>query len=403
MAITSTELTQANRAQGTNDHLVTSSDPEAIRLQIQRTRSRMGVTIDEIQKRLSPDYIKEQATETLREAASDRVEQFTQTAEDTMNSWRMNAMNTIKDNPVPAALIGIGLGWLLLSERNRDDEYDFDYEYDRTYYGNRPVGPYGYTGESRYGWTGDRPSRMRSRYEVDYDEERELMGMVDDAQGWVEDTAEMAQRKAERAANAAQRKAQQAASAVSGQASDMASSVRRTVSETSDSAQHHASDFADEAQRMAADARMQARLTAEQAQREFNYRMRQTKKTFWNTMEENPMAIGIAALAAGALVGLVIPGTQRENELMGERRDQLLEEAGQTVQQTVRKAQTVAERTAETAMAEAKRQAEQQNLTLSGESSKGTNGGTRSTGSQTTAPSSTGQKTTPASKTTNKS
>lgn len=393
MAITPAELNRQNRAQGVNDHLVTGDDPEAIRLQIQRTRAQMGVTIDEIQRRLSPDYIKDQATETLREAASDKVDQITQTAEEKMNSWRTNAMNTIKDNPVPAALIGVGLGWLLLSERNKDD-FDYEYEYDRTYYGNRPVGGrYGYTGESRYGWTGDR----RSRY--DYDEEGELMGMVDDAQDWVEDTAAMAQRKAERTANTVERKAKAAANAVSDQASDVASSVRQSLNEATDTAQHYASDVADEAQHMAAEARRQARQAAEQAQRELDFRMRQTKKTFWNTMEENPLAIGIAALAAGALVGLVIPGTRRENELMGETRDQLLEEASTTVQQTVRKAQTVAERTAQTAMDEAKRQAENQNLTLSSDSSRSTNGQTNGgTGKSATA-----STTTTSSKTTSKS
>jgi ElaB/YqjD/DUF883 family membrane-anchored ribosome-binding protein len=378
MAITPNQLTRTN-GQSLSDRIVIADDPEAIRLQIQRTRAQMGGTIDEIQKRLSPDYIKQQTQDALRDAAVEKVEQMTQTAEDTVNNWRSNAMEMIKDNPVPTALVGIGLGWLLLANREKDD-YDYEYSYERDYYGNRPLRePYRYsniTSQSRYAWDAE-TGYGRERYATGRDQS-DFGEAVDDAQEWVEDTAEMAQRKAQRAA-----------SAVSDKAEAAVSSVRQSVDDITDSTQHYASDVADEAQRRAADARLQARLAAEQAQRELDYRMRQTKKTFWKTMEENPLAIGIAALAAGALVGMIIPGTRRENELMGETRDQLFSEAGSTVQETMRKAQTVVERTAETAVDEAKRQAEKQNLTmadasksLSGNQSKGNSGTT--TGGSTT-------------------
>lgn len=348
MAITPNELTRTDE-RSLSDRIVIAEDPEAIRLQIQRTRAEMGGTIDEIQKRLSPENIKQQTQDALRDAAVEKVEQMTQTAEDTVNNWRSNAMQMVKDNPVPAAMVGIGLGWLLLANRDRDD-YEYEYEYERDYYGNRPLRqPYRYSDQSRYAWDAE-TGYGRDRYRTGQGQSG-LEEAVDDAQDWVEDTAEMAQRKAQRAAET-----------VSDKASAAASSVRDSLDEVTGTAQEYASDIADEAQRRAADARQQARLTAEQAQREFNYRMSQTKRTFWDTMEENPLAIGIAALAAGALVGMVIPGTRRENELMGETRDQLLSEAGSTVQETMRKAQTVVERTAETAVDEAKRQAEQQNL-----------------------------------------
>jgi ElaB/YqjD/DUF883 family membrane-anchored ribosome-binding protein len=383
MAITPNELTRTN-GQSLSDRIVIADDPEAIRLQIQRTRAQMGGTIDEIQKRLSPENIKQQTQDALRDAAVEKVEQMQQSAEETVNNWRSNTMQMVKDNPVPTALVGIGLGWLLLANREKDD-YDYEYSYERDYYGNRPLRePYRYsnvTAQSRY----ERDMETgygRDRYATGRDQS-DFGEAVDDAQDWVEDTAETVQRKAQRAADA-----------ISNKAEATASSVRRSVDDITDTTQHYASDVADEAQRRAADARLQARMAAEQAQRELDYRMRQTKKSFWNTMEENPLAIGIAALAAGALVGMIIPGTRRENELMGETRDHLLNEAGSTVQQTVRKAQTVVERTAETALDEAKRQAEKQHLTiedasksLSGNAPKAngdkntTNGTTATTGS----------------------
>ena len=54
------------------------------------------------------------------------------------------------------------------------------------------------------------------------------------------------------------------------------------------------------------------------------------------------MAVGVAALALGAAVGLVLPQTERENRLMGEARDSLVEKARGVAQETVEKVQAVA-------------------------------------------------------------
>jgi ElaB/YqjD/DUF883 family membrane-anchored ribosome-binding protein len=43
--------------------------------------------------------------------------------------------------------------------------------------------------------------------------------------------------------------------------------------------------------------------------------------------QENPIAVGIAALAAGVIVGVAIPSTRLESEYMGEARDNLVGQA----------------------------------------------------------------------------
>jgi ElaB/YqjD/DUF883 family membrane-anchored ribosome-binding protein len=48
----------------------------------------------------------------------------------------------------------------------------------------------------------------------------------------------------------------------------------------------------------------------------------------WDDMlQDNPMALGVAALAAGALLGATIPATEVENEYLGEARDTVVESA----------------------------------------------------------------------------
>lgn len=51
------------------------------------------------------------------------------------------------------------------------------------------------------------------------------------------------------------------------------------------------------------------------------------KTRYQNVREENPLALGACALAVGLAVGLLLPSTRREDELMGEHRDTLMEQA----------------------------------------------------------------------------
>ena len=81
---------------------------EAARLEIERTRAGMGETVDAIQGRLSPENLKEQAKDRVKEATVGRA-----------RDARAGIAETVRANPLPAALTGIGLGWLLMSARQQ--------------------------------------------------------------------------------------------------------------------------------------------------------------------------------------------------------------------------------------------------------------------------------------------
>lgn len=54
---------------------------------------------------------------------------------------------------------------------------------------------------------------------------------------------------------------------------------------------------------------------------------------------ENPLMVGAGALLLGSLVGLAIPETERENELLGEARDSMLERAQELARSAATRAQ----------------------------------------------------------------
>jgi ElaB/YqjD/DUF883 family membrane-anchored ribosome-binding protein len=59
-------------------------------------------------------------------------------------------------------------------------------------------------------------------------------------------------------------------------------------------------------------------------------------------VEERPLAVAAAAAAVGVAIGLAIPSTRYEGELMGETRDNLLDKAGETANDLVAQAKNVA-------------------------------------------------------------
>jgi ElaB/YqjD/DUF883 family membrane-anchored ribosome-binding protein len=56
------------------------------------------------------------------------------------------------------------------------------------------------------------------------------------------------------------------------------------------------------------------------------------KTNLEHAAEENPLALAIGAAVVGLALGLLLPETQRENELMGPARDQLVDRAEETVE-----------------------------------------------------------------------
>ena len=334
---------------------------DATESQIAQTRGDMNVTLDAIQAKLNPDTLKDQAKEVMHDAAEqaqelvhdalhdaaeqakeviqtaseqarETVREATEQAKDAVHDATIGRaetavgdirqsvrgmgttmLETIKQNPVPAALAGIGLGWLYMKHRESSSQTS-----SRSNQQTRPARyavpvsgeswPYAADGASADGTDG--VSGMAGR-------------AADQAKSMASGAADKATSMASGAAGQVQ--------AAAGQASDTAGDVAYGALEGAGSA-------------IVAVQQSTASVTSSMAGR-----MQQM-------LDESPLALGGLALATGAAIGLLLPSTQSEDDLMGGARDRVFQQAKQTAKEVQPKVEQVVEEAKNAGMQEAQKQ-----------------------------------------------
>ena len=118
-----------------------AEDPAAIRADINQTRQRISHDLDELGEKLNPQNVKAQIKDGVREATIGRVEDMARQAGDGL-------METVRNNPIPAAMAGVGLAWLFMNRsgaqpRRNPAEYRYAGEASTSGYSER-----GYNAES---------------------------------------------------------------------------------------------------------------------------------------------------------------------------------------------------------------------------------------------------------------
>ena len=139
------------------------ADAAEIRAEIEQTREEMGGTLNELGDRLEPGHLMDQAKENVRDATIGRVEETARGMSDMV-------MDTIKRNPVPAAMAGAGLALLWMNRSNGHDGYR--------------------SGEYRAYGSGIRSGDVSQRGEGIGEKVGEVAGSVGDAVGSVKGSAE---------------------------------------------------------------------------------------------------------------------------------------------------------------------------------------------------------------------
>ncbi|HEY8438228.1 MAG TPA: DUF3618 domain-containing protein [Candidatus Limnocylindrales bacterium] len=116
----------------TDDSFATASEEpevEALVIDIATTRSEMSQTVDELGERLAPSAVADRAGEAVREATIGKIEAKVNDVTNAASDFATNAgqtaqeagsgiAETIRRNPIPAAMAGIGLGWLWMNRQS---------------------------------------------------------------------------------------------------------------------------------------------------------------------------------------------------------------------------------------------------------------------------------------------
>lgn len=279
--------------------------PGRIRSRIEDTRADMGETIDAIQERLSPQHLVTQAKEAAKEAAVSKVRSVARKAGNTASQLASQTSETaagfgqvVRDNPIPAAMVGVGTTWLLL----------------RTQYQSRLRRGTDWEHESRdrEGLTETpsfRPRRNRMAGSLkentplllaaglglaywgfrNTNTSRKLSADLTNAEGAVERTRRAVTSAAERATQAV---------------TDASSRAQEAVVDGSRRAVRKVADVSTEAQ-----------------------------SGLGRMMDQNPLSLAGVAFALGAAVGATFRATETEHEWMGETRDRVLDQAREKVRE----------------------------------------------------------------------
>lgn len=293
------------------------SDSGRIRAGIDHTRSEIDETVAAIQDKLSPDRLMHRAMDMFSGGSG---------------AGSRQALEIVRNNPVPAALIGLGIGWLALEKAGVFDRYGYSSGRRGVYRAQRGRGTdrdWLAPGAAYYP-PGTNPADMRDeRYDWDRGDEDTGPGMIS------------------RAREKAGGLAHSAREAIGGAGERMRSGADRVRSGAS-SVGEHARDWGASARDRAGRLGERTRETAQQA-----------RERIEESYDEYPLAMGGLALAGGLILGLILPPTRREDRAMGDYRDDLLDRAKDTGQDLYESGKRVAK----TAAHAAREEAERENLT----------------------------------------
>ncbi len=251
----------------------------------------------------------QQTKAAVRDATIGRVERMAHTTSETSKSAGSTVMQTIKQNPGPAALTALGVGWLVMNGRSG----------------------------SAQGSLG--PPTLSSTSQGTSSVGESVQSGVGQAQAIAGDMAQNVQDGIGTAADQVAQTATDVADGVTQGASTVAGGVAHGAEAVGGGVAHGVTTVASGVQSTVTGAGNQAK---------------QMPGRLRHMVEENPMRLGLVAVALGGGAALVVPETRLENQMLGEARDTVVERAQSTTQSTFQKVQQVAGEVGETVEKESK-------------------------------------------------
>lgn len=304
------------------------NNSNSIRSEIEATRNRMSNRLDQIQEQLHPENMKQQAQDFIQSAVTDGVATVKEAVNEYVQqiNWpqvRDSLLDTARNNPVPTALIGVGIGWILMNgTRSRSSSRSSTFQ-------SSAVEPY----QHGLGWREETPQMESPGSEARRYAENQDRAYQAEAYARDNDTNQNSW-KAQQESSYKGKESDSLASSLKKGVSDAANQVRESANQVKDSVSDQAGQWAGQVQ----DTMNRVGENMSEWQEEtFNDVTTQAQRT----LEENPLLFGAVALAVGAGLGLLLPTTRYENQVVGELRDQAVQKAQGMVEDVKERAKVV--------------------------------------------------------------
>jgi hypothetical protein len=267
-----------------------SAGSQQARANIDVTRQAMDRTIEAIEGKLTPGQLLLEGLNLLGKGGTTGANKLVELA---------------RDHPVPAAVIGVGVGMMIRDASQKKTVSRGPY-----------TSGYGYEGASAgaSGYEGGFPGTSARVY--------------DEGPG-----------AASRAVHTAKEKMADARDTVA----DAAQEARETVGEAARTAREKVSGVVETARETARETVASVEERAARFKQSAHVQVRDAKIGFWQTLDQKPLVVGAAAIAFGLIAGLLIPNTERENEMLGDTRDDMLRRAQHKGREVFVKGKHVAE------------------------------------------------------------
>ncbi|MEM7730528.1 MAG: DUF3618 domain-containing protein [Pseudomonadota bacterium] len=296
--------------------MATEKTPAEIEREIEAERAGLARSLEELQSQFSPEAIVNSATTYVRNNGGDIA---------------ATIGRQIKENPMAAALTGIGLVWLMVGSGRRNDRatYAGDVESDpqfRSAYGEpEHVEPQLAYDDRRYA---SAPGTLAEPHRPGFEDRLER----------VEDDRDEYTVNADHGLEDAQVSSPEMArlegrsypehGRVYSRSADMRARLSQGTERMSETARLRV---------------MQARQRAYEAQRGMEEKFGDYKASGRRAYYEQPLLGGVIALGIGAVIGAALPRTEREDEAFGAYRDRALGEADRIFREESAKLRAVAE------------------------------------------------------------
>ena len=325
------------------------TDTGEIERELDDTRSRLDDTIGALQRKVAPGTLVDQAVEYFSEGGG-------------MELGR-NLGRSMRDNPIPVALIGVGLGWLVLANSRqtdggaqgrregrweRDDRFGDKLRQDghSSYYRHNPSlrdqdaetsvhQPMPYEAAARDDLVTKAHQAGATLQREANETEDTFLDRIAVARG----TALGLTRDAGEAAAAFRERVEAAMGAAAATVRSLASDAGDRLSHFADRGQAAARDLYDHGHAAARGMRDRADGAVGQ--------VRDMGSRTVDYVQEQPLLLGALGITVGAVIGMLMPSTRPERRLVGSLRESLgasaREVAGEARQRVVRVGETVLE------------------------------------------------------------